>query len=247
MDYTLFGKGHLILLLLSTIFIVISTLLLNKLTHKNSKKIKISFIIIYILVVLSELAKQIHGLYEFGEINASYYPFHICSYALYFFPLVALTKKYPKNFSLTVAILGIIPGLVTIIYPANVLQGGFVTINSFFYHSLMIIFGIQILKSGVYTYKPKDFVYALLGIAIIFAVALTANSLVPNSDYAFLGNGESAPFGAWFIGRFGKLLYVITVFSLFSFVVFLFQLPLLVSYLVKHRTLRTIQQKNSSF
>ncbi|VEU82327.1 YwaF family protein [Acholeplasma hippikon] len=246
MEYTLFGKEHIILLIISIAFIIISNTLLNKFTRQSEKRIKISFIIIYSLILLSEIAKQIHGYITYGEVSIGYYPFHICSYALYFFPFVAFKKQYPKRLMLTATILGIIPGLVTIFYPSNVLQGGFVTANSFFYHSLMIIFGIQILSSGIYHYRPKDFIYTLLSIVVIFSIALTANTIFKGADFAFIGTGGSAPYGEWFISKFGKALYVTTVYSLFSFIVFLFQLPYMIGYVIKNKTLHTIRLRNNS-
>ncbi len=91
----------------------------------------------------------------------------LCSFSLYLMPIIAFSKgKIRKFFLPTTFAVGMLAGLITLLYPATVLGGPYgwelsvdniLPYQSFTYHATMIFFSLYLLFSKEYRPAIKDY------------------------------------------------------------------------------------------
>lgn len=169
----LFGVEHLVLVLLTLIGIWLA-LKLIKIKKKEDIKniIKKTTIILWILEIVRILFNFYSGNIE--NLN-TYVPLYYCSILLYAGILSGFCKGKVKRIGdVFIAVGGMIAGIIFLIFPTTSLQiypiYHFVTIQSFFYHGVMIYLGIIVNKYRYIELDKKDIIYyagLVIGISLI--------------------------------------------------------------------------------
>ena len=167
--------------------ILVSTILIC-IFGKNWKWKKVKWVIFgfWIIMVLFEAYKQLIFSYDpsTGAWDYEWYafPFQLCSTPLYILPIFIFSKSENVRescaaFLMTFSLFG---GLVTIVYPEQVLIETIgINIQTMVHHGLQVLIGVFL---ATYYRKKLNFKFFLKGVvvfAILFAVALALNFIVP--------------------------------------------------------------------
>lgn len=185
------------------IAVMIAVLLLILFVVVKSKKHSLTLKIVTIFLLGLELAKYSHALITDGSFPVHYIPMQLCSFSLYLMPIVSFTKGKVRAFFLPTAFaVGLLAGLIVLLYPATVLGGEYgwlpfvpniIPIISFLYHGTMVFFSLYLLFSRNYRPTIADFpkTYATL---IGFAVLAMITNAIFGTDMMFLNTGAGNPF-----------------------------------------------------
>lgn len=151
-----------------------------------------------------EFLKYILLLRNYGNIPLGEFPFPLCSMPLFLFPIVAWGKtKFTESFKPAVFLIGLLAGMITIFYPSNILGADYsyfssaemyFPLRSFVYHTIMIMFSVYMLVSGIYKFKKNDYFKALIVVYSLALVAIILNKLIPGADFFMLGKAYGSPF-----------------------------------------------------
>lgn len=251
----MFGSKHLIgllmMALLSAAYLIPLILLRNKMSE-NAKYWVLRGTALSLWAL--ELLKFIILLREYGYVTHGEFPFHLCSVPLYIFPFVAFGKgkisQYLKAPAFTV---GLVAGLITLIYPSNVLGGDhpwfsmaeeLFPLRSFLFHTIIILFAVYMLISKVFTFRQYDLFRSLsvVGGGALFAIIL--NTLIPNADYFLIGRGYGSPLQ--FIYNTSPALYTISMIGLGLLVVGLIYLPIELTIYFRNKKENTLSEPEKS-
>jgi uncharacterized membrane protein YwaF len=232
---------------------MIAILLLLLFVVLKSKKHTLTLKVVALFLIGLELAKYSHALINDGSFPLHYIPMQLCSFSLYLMPLVSFGKGKLRTFFLPTAFaVGLLAGLIVLLYPATVLGGEYgwlpfvpniIPIISFVYHGTMVFFSIYLLFSK--TYKPTiaDFpkTYAtLLGFA---ALAMITNAIF-GTDMMFLNTGAGNPF-QFVLLEHGRAAYYGVMLLLAAFLLSLPFLPSVIARLFASKSNSSIlRQKN---
>ncbi len=244
----LFGAKHLIGLAwcigLSAILFIVLHFFVNK---KESGKIW-TLRGICLALILVEFIKYIVILrgdgIKSGSIGHGLFPFHLCSMGLYLFPFVAFGKsKFSEFLKPAAFVIGLLGGLLTLLYPSNVLdvstlwlaKSGFnFPLISFVYHTIMIDFAIYMIVSKNYSMKAIDALKAIAVILVLASVAIILNSLIPGADYFLIGKGYGSPL-AFIIEKTNLFVYILTMFAISIIVIVLLYSIAITKYLIQRK------------
>jgi len=92
----------------------------------KSKKHALNLKIVTVFLLALELIKYTHALVTEGSFPVYYIPMQLCSFSLYLMPLVSFGKGKLRTFFLPTAFaVGLLAGLIVLVYPATVLGGEF--------------------------------------------------------------------------------------------------------------------------
>lgn len=176
----MFNIKHLMLSFITLLGIILAV------KHRRiNKKEDIKKIIIRMTVIIwiLEIAKIAFSIWS-GSINNlnTYVPLYYCSILLYAGILSGFCKGKVKRIGdVFIATGGIIAGIIFLIFPTTSLQiypiYHFVTMQSFFYHGVMIYLGIIVNKYNYIELELKDIIYYALLVGIIAIIALILNNL----------------------------------------------------------------------
>jgi hypothetical protein len=165
---------------------------------------------------------------ESGSIGPATFPLQICSLSLYLFPFVAFGRKDSRasRFLFAAAFsTGMMGGVITVLYPANVLAvndpwliPGFMDLSliSVLFHTTMLCFVIYMLVSKIYSPKADDTWKAIVVFLGCAAVAVLLNFTTPGADFMLLGRGKGVPLAAA-IQESGRFVYVLVMLAVYSF------------------------------
>ena len=230
----LYGAKHLLgllmMLILSAAYLVPLVIYRNRLTSANKR-------LILQLTILAmwglEIFKFIILLRTYGNIPLGEFPYALCSTPLYLFPFVAFGKsKFAEFLKPSAFVVGLLAGTITLLYPSNVLGDTsswfsftqeLFPLRSFIYHTIMILFAINMLLSGIYRPKKGDLVKAIVVLLVLASIAIILNALIPNADFFMLGMGYGSPFA--FLIDISKVLYIAVMVGIALIVITLVYLP----------------------
>lgn len=225
------GSKHFSGVLMMVLYMLIFLKIAKKYATTEKKQITfLKFLVIQLL--LTEFTKYVMVLHRGDVIDASKFPFFFCSMPLYLFPLIMYGSDKTKEFvTPTGLIFGIMGGTAVLWYPANILDpeyGWFYNFGfndamiSFFFHTLILLFPIYVLKTGYYKFKASDFKKTIFTFVLLNLIAIVLNKLIPGADYFFLETAEGNPIGV--LIKTNWLLYVITMISIeivFIYIIFI--------------------------
>lgn len=230
----LFGAKHLLgllmMLVLSAAYLVPLIIYRNKLSLQT-KRLILQLTIGFMLVL--EVFKFVILLRIYGYIPLGEFPYALCSTPLYLFPFVAWGKsKFSEFLKPAAFIVGLLAGTITLFYPSNVLGGPvswfsfseeLFPLRSFVYHTVMILFAVNMLISGVYKMKKGDLVKAIVVLLVLASIAILLNAIIPNADFFLLGMGFGSPFA--FLRDISQVLYVAVMVGIALVIITLVYLP----------------------
>lgn len=193
-----FGMKHLSGSLVTILFIILFLWLSLKPTVNRKVILRMSALFLITL----ELFKYTYTFATDGGVGAYMYPFNLCSFSLYVMPIVAFGKgKFTKFMTPFTYAVGLLAGLLVLLYPSNVLGGSdtwfpateVLPFHSFIYHGNMIFFSLYLVMSK--TYRPKffDFPKALF-VLLLSAVLANGLNFILDTDYMLLHYGNGSPF-----------------------------------------------------
>lgn len=175
----LFGIEHFILILLTLIGIWLALKFIEIKDKEDVRNIiKRTTIILWIL----EIVRILFNFYSGNAENLNtYVPLYYCGILLYAGILSGFCKGKVKRIGdVFIATGGIIAGIIFLIFPTTSLQiypiYHFVTMQSFFYHGVMIYLGIIVNKYNYIELELKDIIYYALLVGIIAIIALILNN-----------------------------------------------------------------------
>lgn len=220
----IFGRKHIIGLVVSIIAIVVTLLVCHFVFRNKSEKTKIWVLRTFAIIILVvEFIKQTLILSHGKTIGLSTYPINLCHTALIVFPLVAFggqNNKFANFFKPYTFCIPLIAGIMTLVYPSNVLgdgeywfgNGEYLPIISFIYHSIMIIFPLYMVISKFYKPKPIDALWA--GLTVFgYSIFISIYNVIVKYDFCFLGDASSSPFKFIYdkAGWFGHYLLLLSI------------------------------------
>lgn len=176
----LFGIEHGILNVLTILGIIIAF----KSTKINQKEdIKRIILKSTIILWILEIAKIIFNIWVGNKNNLNtYIPLYYCSILLYAGILSGFCKgRVQRIGDVFIAVGGAIAGIIFIIFPTTSLQiypmGHFITVQSFFYHGVMIYLAVLINQYHYIELEKKDIIYYASLVIVISLIALLINNL----------------------------------------------------------------------
>lgn len=216
-----------------------------------------------LIVLILEIYKQVNFTFSFDgtKINADYqwyiFPFQFCSMPMYISLLAGIVRKGKLHDSLCafLATFAVFAGLCVMFYPAQIfIKTIGINIQSLICHSMMILVGVYLMKSGYVCVEHKTILKAIPVFISCVLIAIIMNEI------AFLsGILESETFNMFFISPHCEphlpvyssvqavvpfpwclIIYVIG-FSLAAYIV------LLIAVLIKHLWIRYQSISTSSF
>lgn len=212
-----FGEKHIIgslmILVLISLFLFLFFVVFNKVKHQKVLKG------IAIFLLLLEITKYVYTWNKTGEFPLNYIPFQLCSFSLYLMPIVAFGKGKVKDFFTPVAfVIGLLAGLIVLVYPATVLGGNYtwkplseniIPMISFVYHGVMILFSLYLLFAKKYTPKIKDYPKVYISLLFFALIAGIVNSIF-GTDMMFLNTANGSPLQFVLI-EYGRVIYMIVM------------------------------------
>lgn len=212
-----FGEKHIIgslmILLMIGLFLFLCFVVFTKIKHHRV----LQGIAVFLLIL--EVIKYVFTWTKTGEYPLNYLPFQLCSFSLYLMPIVAFGKGKMKEFLTPVAFtIGLLAGLIVLIYPATVLGGSYtwkplseniIPMISFVYHGVMILFSLYLMFSKVYTPKIKDYskVYVSL---LFFALLAGIVNTIFGTDMMFLNTASGSPL-QFVLLEYGRVVYMLVM------------------------------------
>ena len=191
---TLFTPLHLVFSAFCIAAVVICALRLSK---KGERAIRTTLALLWVLLAVLEVTKITWETLSGTTVNFEWtgvLPLYPCSIFLYALPF-AVWGKGRVRFAACgyVCSLGLLGGAINFVYPANILGSysciSFAGFHTFFYHGMMLLCALVMLRSGYHSYKNITKWYELLLPAAPFlCVSVVANAVNfsrIDSDYMF--------------------------------------------------------------
>lgn len=176
-----FGTKHIILLVISIIFIVAMFILSSKLDLKTIIKtmlcigIVLEIIKVVYFVVTNESTAH-------GYLPKTDLPFHLCSIQILLIFIVYFTKnekirKLILGFMLPTCLCG---GIAALLLPTSSSRNGLwmITLQYFGYHSSIVVFALYLLRTKEIQWRIKDYINSLKLLAFIGFMAIYLNSIL---------------------------------------------------------------------
>ena len=183
-----FSSAHLIMTTISLAVVAIALIFTRKLDHTKVKKLLRFFTL---LLCALEILKIIFNLAtgHSGDLN-SYIPLYFCSITLYAGLLASFTKGwFRRTGEIFLTTGGIIGGLCYIVYPLTSVTLyppiHFITLHSFFLHSIMVYLGVLLLITGYVKLKPHDIDHHFFIVFVVSVLAFTVN-IIFHTNLMFL-------------------------------------------------------------
>ena len=223
----MFGIKHIIMLVISFLYIIGGYFLIRKLKQKTVISIAL------ILGIISETIKIFSYIIANesklgGYLPKTDLPFHLCSIQIIFLLILTLVnnekiKRVLISFMIPTCLLG---GIVALFLPtSSSLNMWPITIQYFMYHSTISIFALRFLLDKDYKLTIKDYIYCLEVLLVVFFFAIYINSIVYDGEskinFMYVVNPpmENLPYlnknGGWFAYI---IKYIVLVFVLASLV-----------------------------
>jgi hypothetical protein len=223
----LFGAFHIISLL---IVVALTAAAIYYFKNKSEKAISRLALVVWIIVVLFEVYKQIVFTFEYvdgsivGEYSWYIFPFQFCSTPIYVLPLVAFLKEGRVRDSAIffLASYGLFAGLAVMIYPGDVyIETIGVNIQTMVHHGSQVVLGILFAVK----YMRQDTLKRILSATVTFIVAISIAMIFNLTLYpALISSGVDTSFNMFYISPYLEctLPVLSSIYPLVPYPVFLF-------------------------
>lgn len=226
-----FGEKHilgtLMIFLLIAIFLIFLLKIKKNINHKTVLKVTALFLISL------ELLKYAYAAFNYDSFPYYFIPMQLCSFSLYLMPIVAFSKDKVSRFFMPIAYtIGLLAGLIVMIYPVTVLGGAYywtpisenyLPILSFLYHGTMIFFSLYLVLSKLYRPSFKDYRRVFVALMVFASLAAITN-FVFDTDMMFLNRASGSPF-QFLLVDYGRLVYMLAMIVLAAILLTLPVLP----------------------
>ena len=198
----MFTIGHLVLLIITSIFIAFA---IKNTKDKNNEEIYKIIKILTIIICLLEVFKISFTLFVEKITNLNdYVPLYYCSLLIYAGLLSSFGKgKLKRTGDVFLATGGIIGGLTFMLFPTTSLPYypayHFVSIHSYFFHGTMLYLGLILNITNYIELEKKDIIYYAILLTIICVCAYIVNEIY-GSNLMFISQN--------FPGTFLEVLYI---------------------------------------
>lgn len=161
---------------------------------------------------------------DVGEYTAYMLPFHICSMALYIFPMIG--SKHPGKLSEFVKSYGyatmLLVTMIILTIPAssgilgdlnnwNLVYENLLPYQSFLYHGSLVFVPLYMILSGFYNPKFKDIPKALVVLLVTASIAFSLNKILGGTDFMMLQFGWGNPFAYLIDSNYGLYLLLLAL------------------------------------
>ncbi len=226
-----FGEKHLLGSAMVALLMAIILIFLLK-VRKDTNHYHVLRVSAVFLIVLESL-KYLYAFINYDSFPYHFIPMQLCSFSLYLMPLVAFTKEKISRFFMPIAYtIGLLAGLIVLLYPATVLGGDYdwvplsdniLPVLSFLYHGNMIFFSLYLVMSKLY--RPTFLDYGKVFLALmVFASFAAITNLIFNTDMMFLNTASGSPFQFLLID-YGRIIYLFAMIILASILLVLPIIP----------------------
>lgn len=209
----LFGIEHFILILLTIVGI---WFVLRFVKVKDKEDIKDIIKKVTIILWILEIEKIIFSIWAGNIQNINtYIPLYYCSILLYAGILSGFCRgKAKRTGDVFIATGGIIAGVIFIIFPTTSLliypMWHFITLQSFFYHGVMIYLGMLVNKYQYIKLEKKDIIYYASLVISISIVALIINNIY-GSNLMFISQDYPGTWVSHLYKLCGKCFTIVTI------------------------------------
>ena len=170
--------------------------LLNR--KKNTKAIKISLIVFWLIAVVADTIKIIVSISTGGFVLTGSLPLYICSIFMYAMPFAIWGKGKIKDmactFVCTIGLFGVFMNYVIPSVTINYSLLSFWGLHTTIYHSMLIIAPLVMLCTGYHKIKIKDFGWAFLGF-VVLTISVVALDYIIKADYMYFRTAEGTSLG----------------------------------------------------
>ena len=220
----------------------------------KEKTYKRILLIIWIVLIILEIFKQLIKSYHYGEPSYWEYsirdfPFSICSMVYYLMPIILFVnkEKHPKVVDAAIGYLCFITltmGIVVCVYTKMVASELiYINIQTMVHHGVLIVIGVFIYVWNRKNITIKTFYRSLIAFAITAAFAILINlAFYPNFINMFFINPTritNLPIGSIVQEKAGYPVYLISFLSLIALMTYL-------TYLIETSIYKAISKKNQS-
>ena len=172
-----YGWYHLMWLAIMVIACILSVYFFAR---KHDKKLDDKFIFaIGIMLIVSEIYKQVFYTLDAGHYQWYAFPFQFCSVPMYFAFIAPLVKneKVKDAIYKFLASFGLVAGLAVMLYPDSCFSTSYITIliHTMLWHSSMVVMGVYLIFSRGYGKSLKEIIPAFIIFSGIVILALVAN------------------------------------------------------------------------
>lgn len=226
------GSFHLHFFLIGIPLAVIAAFFLRKLSKRAEKRM---FLFIGIVLLLSEVFKQLAYVAVSGAYRFDLIPFQLCSIPMYLCVLIGILPEsfFTRASKTFIATFGLMGGMASYIAPGTMCREWFeLTVHSFLWHLVLIFLGFYVFFSCFGECDTCRFADALIMYLSFCAVAFLINLLCINApggdvNMFYIGPKMSTlPICREICMRFGvalnSLIYVFSL-SLCSYLIFIFE------------------------
>jgi len=226
-----FGTKHIVGTLVVALLIAIILIYLLKVKKDTNHYLVLKASAVFLVSL--ELIKYTYAALTYDSFPYHFIPMQLCSFSLYLMPLVAFSKEKVSKFFMPISYsIGVLAGLIVLIYPATVLGGDYdwvplsdniLPVLSFLYHGNMIFFSLYLVMSKLY--RPSFVDYGKVFIALmVFASFAAVTNLIFDTDMMFLNTANGSPF-QFLLVEHGRIVYLFAMIFLAGFLLTLPVLP----------------------
>lgn len=175
------GAFHLTFFVIGIPLAICAAFLLRKLSGKAEKRL---YLTVGILLIVSEIFKQLAFTAVEGSYRFDLIPFQLCSIPMYLCIIIGIMpeKRFVRASKTFIATFGLMGGVASYISPGSMMRDYFeLTLHSFLWHLTLIFLGFFVLFSLKERFTLRDFGDALLLYLALCAIALVINLLCINA------------------------------------------------------------------
>lgn len=217
------GFEHVAAIIIIFVLIALGLVLLKRLSSSKQEKL------IKVFAILVPIVEISHNFWLYVVHNASFVELlslHLCGMQMYFIPLAVFAKSIAfKDFIFSTSILG---GIFGIVFPSGISDNypiwHFQTLQTFFYHGLLIFVPIALLVTTNYRPTLKRF-HNVLGLFAIIAILALSVDLAFDQNYLFLRTAPDMPLLHNMQLNYGTIPYLFFTFFALLFICILIHLP----------------------
>ncbi|WP_373435143.1 TMEM164 family acyltransferase [Metamycoplasma equirhinis] len=190
---TSYGWFHLIFIFFTIILATLMIIFIKKDNNQELKTWKLKTIIgsIFFVLLLIEIFKQLLAIGHNDSVkhkwvydiykNHSYFPYVLCSTALYIMPIYLLVPKGKVSDGILtyIGIYSLWMGGFVIFYPGDVFTKNiFICFHSMIYHSLLFALGLFLTIRFIVKFHWKSFLYAGIIFIVLYLFAIIGNEII---------------------------------------------------------------------
>lgn len=175
------GNFHMCFFFIGIPAAILLAFLLRKLKGRVEKRL---FLFVGIILLLSEIFKQLAYTAVEGSYRFDLIPFQLCSIPMYLCILIGVLPKstFTRISKTFIATFGLMGGIASYIAPGTMCRDWIeLTLHSFIWHLVLIFLGFFVFFSGIEKIGTRDFAGAVIMYLSLCAVAFVMNLIFINA------------------------------------------------------------------